>query len=399
MATRYAVIGAGVAGSNACQAIRELDAKGEIHVFTDEAYPFYTRIRLPELVSGRAAPERLVLKGEAWFRDHKIDLHLKERVQEIQREPFIVVTVRGRYPADRLLLATGGYSFVPPISGADLDGVFTLRTMADALQIAARAQRSETAMVIGGGLLGLEAGNGLRLRGLEVHVAEIFDRLLPRQMDPTGARILQRIMEGMGFRFYLGVQSKEIQGERGRARQLVLGDGRVLESDMFLISAGVRPHLDLAKQLDLKIGRGILVDDRMQTSAAGIYAAGDAVEHLGVYYGIWPAAEEQGRVAGVNMASGEALYEGTVLSNQLKVVGIDLVSAGEIDAEGKLESEVVSDPERGVYRKVVYEDDRIAGCILLGDVSGQRKILSALKRKVSVGFLKGRVLLDPRALP
>ncbi len=399
MATRYAVIGIGVAGTTACQAIRELDPAGEIHAFTDEAYPFYTRIRLPELVSGRVTPERLVLKGETWFQHHQIDLHLKERVQEVQRDSLTVITVRGRYPVDRLLLATGGYSFVPPIPGAELDGVFALRSMADGIRIGTQSQRAQSAVVIGGGLLGLEAGNGLRLRGLSVHVAEIFDRLLPRQMDPTGGGILQGVMEGMGFSFYLGVQSKEIQGDRGRARRLILGDGRVLEADMFLISAGVRPHLDLAKQLELKIGRGVLVDDRMETSMSGIFAAGDAVEHRGIYYGIWPAAEEQGRVAGVNMASGHALYEGTVLSNQLKVVGIDLVAAGEIDAEGKLESEVASDPNRGVYRKLVFQEDRIVGCILLGDVSGQRKILSAMERKLPLGPVKGRVLGDPGVLP
>jgi nitrite reductase (NADH) large subunit len=396
---RYAVIGAGVAGTTACQAIREADPDGEIHVFTDEPHAFYTRMRLPELVGGKATPEKLVLKGEAWFRGLGMELHMGSRVLEVRRDPLEVVTEGGAWGADRVLLATGGYSFVPPIPGADLEGVFTLRTMEDALRIARRAEGAGTAVAIGGGLLGLEAGNGLRLRGLAVQVVEVFDRLLPRQMDPEGARVLQRIMEGMGFVFYLGAQSKEIRGEGGVARGLVLGDGRVLEADLFLVSAGVRPHLGLAQKLGLKIGRGIVVDDRMETSLPGVFSAGDAVEHRGVYYGIWPAAEEQGRVAGINMASGDARYAGTVMSNKLKVVGVDLVSAGEIDADGTRESERASDPEKGTYRKIVYQDDRVAGCILLGDVSGQRRILSAMERRIPLGELKGRILGDPSVLP
>lgn len=399
MPTRYAIIGAGVAGTTACEAIRERDPDGETHVFTDEAYPFYTKIRLPELLSGRIKPERLILKGEAWFRENKIHLHLQERANQIDKDPLGVVTAKGTYPADRLLLATGGYSFVPPIPGADLEGVRTLRSMEDALEIGRSADRAKTVLLIGGGLLGLEAGNGLRLRGVRVLVAEIFDRLLPRQMDPEGARILQGIMEGMGFEFYLGVRSQEIRGEEGEAKGLLLEDGRYLEADLILISAGVRPHLELAQALGLEIGRGVTVNDRMETSVPGLYAAGDTIEHRGVYYGIWPAAEEQGRVAGVNMAGDEALYQGTVLNNKLKVVGIDLVSAGEIDPDGKMESEVLSDTDRGMYRKIVYKDDRIVGCILLGDIRGQRRILQAIGRGTPVGPLKGKVLQDPSAIP
>jgi len=398
MALRYVVVGAGVAGITACQSIRSRDSEGEVRVFTDESYPFYTRIRLPEVLAGRIPPERAILRNEQWFRENRIELHLSERVQEIREDPFTAITSRGEYPADRVLLATGGYSFVPPIPGVDLDGVFTLRTMDDALRIAQRAKGKGEALLIGGGLLGLEAGNGLRASGLSVHVVEVFDRLLPRQMDPSGARILQGVLEGMGFRFYLGVQSKEIRGEQGSARSLLLSTGEVVEAGLFLISAGVRPHLELAKGLGLEMGRGITVDDRMETAVPGIFAAGDAVEHRGVYYGIWTAAEEQGRVAGINMASGDERYGGTVMSNQLKVVGVDLVSAGDIDPDGKKESEVASDAVRGMYRKIVYHDDVIVGCILLGDVTGQRKILGAIQKRTPVGSLKGRVLQEPESL-
>jgi nitrite reductase (NADH) large subunit len=205
-------------------------------------------------------------------------------------------------------------------------------------------------------------------------------------------------MERMGFSFYLGVRPKEIQGSRGKAQGLLLEDGRFLEADLILISAGVRPHLELAEGLGLKIQRGIVVNDEMETSSPGVYAAGDAVEHRGVYYGIWNAAEEQGRVAGVNLAGGGARYQGTLMSNRLKVVGIDLVSAGEIDTEGVHFSEVKSDPDKGIYRKLVYKEDRIIGCILLGDVRGQRQFLQALTHGTDVGELKGKLLSQPEKL-
>ena len=183
----------------------------------------------------------------------------------------------------------------------------------------------------------------------------------------------------MGFEFHLGVKTKEIAGgPEGAPFKLILDNGTEPEGDMVLVSAGVRPYLDLAKKLELEIGRGITVNDHMETSMKGVYAAGDAVEHAGVYYGIWPAAGEQGRVAGLNMAGGDAEYKGTVMSNSLKVVGIDLVAAGDIDVEGQYESDVEKGPEKGVYRKIVYKDGRYAGCILLGDVSGQKDILNAI---------------------
>jgi nitrite reductase (NADH) large subunit len=395
----YLIVGAGVAGVSACEAIRKLDPSSEVHLITDESHPFYSRIRLPEIIAGKVTPEKIILKGKEWFSSRQIHLHLNERVTKAEGNPIRLHTTQGEYTSQKLLLATGGCSFVPPIPGArDLKGVFTLRNMDDALRIADWADKSKKALVIGGGLLGLEAANGLRLRGLRVEIAEIFDRLLPRQMDPEGARILQNTMESMGFAFHLEAKSREIQGERGRAKGLLLEDGRFVEAELILISAGVRPNLELAKQLNLKIQKATVVDDRLETSMTGVFAAGDAAEHNGIYYGIWPAAEEQGKVAGANMAGGDERYRGTVPSNRLKVVGIDLISSGEIDPDGEMDCEVYSEPQRGIYRKIVYEQDRIIGCILLGDVSGHGDILQAIARKVPLGDLKGRLLKNPKAL-
>lgn len=398
MATKYIVVGAGVAGATACQAILDTDPYGEISLFSDEPYPFYSRMRLPEVISGKSDPQRLVLRTTAWFEQKGIDFHLGEPIQEMGLDPLRVVSQKGEYRADRLLLATGGYSFLPPIPGTHLAGVFSLRSMSDAISIRDAAGQASRAVVLGGGVLGLELGNALRLRGLGVMVVEVFERLLPRQTDPTAARILQDTMERMGFQFRLGAKAKEIQGDGDRARALLLENGDALEADVFVISAGVRPRLELARPAGLKLDKALMVDDRMQTSAPNVYAAGDCVQHRDVYYGIWAAAEEQGRVAGINMAGGRAVYKGTLMSNQLKVLGIDLLAAGQIDPEGNLEAEVSADPIKGVYRKLVYREDRIVGAILLGDLSGHRNILRALEEAKSASHLKGSLLDNPDAL-
>ena len=206
-----------------------------------------------------------------------------------------------RFPFDKLLLATGGKAFIPPMQGADSPGVFTLKTLADADRIKQAAAGAKTVVLIGGGLLGLEAGNGLRKLGLKVIVVEFFPRLLPRQMDAAGAAILARQLEDMGFTFYLGAKTQAIApGPDGLT--VNLESGEKLKGDLVLISAGVRPDLSLAQALGLEIDKAVKVDDSMKTSRDGIYAAGDLIEHRGRFYGIWPAAMEQGAVAGAAMA-------------------------------------------------------------------------------------------------
>ena len=334
--TTYLIIGNGVAGNAAAENIRKYDPAGKIVVFSRESRPFYYVPALPSFLAGEKTADQIIIHHQGWYDQHRIDLYLDTRVTRIDAGRKFVETDKGqRFPFDQLLLATGGNSFVPPMSGADSPGVFTLRTLADADRIKAAAARAKTAVLIGGGLLGLEAGNGLRKMGLKVSVVEFFPRLLPRQMDAAGAAILARQMEDMGFTFHLGAKTREIaKGPEGLT--VNLESGEKLKGDLVLISAGVRPDLSLAQALGLDIDKGVKVDDTMKTSRDGIYAAGDLIEHRGRFYGIWPAAMEQGAVAGAAMAGQAAKYEGTLPSNVLKVVGIDLVAAGDIDADGKL---------------------------------------------------------------
>ncbi len=386
--TTYLIIGNGAAGNAAAAAIRKYDQEGAIHLFSKGKYPFYYVPALPEYLAGEKQLSQFTLNNFTWYEKNRVDLHLETEITRIDPDQKLAETRQGeKYHYDKLLLATGGYSFVPPIKGAELEGIFTLRTFDDAEAIKQKAKESHRTVLIGGGLLGLEAGNGLRKAGLKVAVVEFFPRLLPRQMDEPGAAILQKQLEEMGFTFYLGAKTQEIVRE-ANGLKVVLESGERIPADMVLISAGVRPELTLAKSLGLEIDKGVKVDDAMRTSREDIYAAGDLVEHRGRFYGIWPACMEQGAVAGAVMAGQDEKYEGTVPANTLKVVGIDLMAAGDIDAEGQLESEVSTDEGKKIYRKLVIKDNVLAGAILLGDLRGSEEIQQAIKTQKDIPALK-----------
>ncbi|MCK9376712.1 MAG: FAD-dependent oxidoreductase [Syntrophobacterales bacterium] len=387
--TTYLIIGNGVAGNAAAENIRQYDPEGKIVIFSRENRPFYYVPALPEYLAGEKPADHVIIHHLEWYEQHRLDLRLNTRAAGIDPERKVVSTDQGEsFPYDKLLLATGGRSFVPPMQGADTPGVFTLKTLDDADRIKERADTATTAVLIGGGLLGLEAGNGLRKLGLKISVVEFFPRLLPRQMDVAGAAILQRQMEDMGFTFHLGATTEKIAaGPAGL--QVYLKSGEQLTGDLVLISAGVRPDLTLAQALGLEVDKGVKVDDTMQTSRDDIYAAGDLIEHRGRLYGIWPAALEQGRVAGAVMAGQAATYEGTLPSNVLKVVGIDLVAAGDIDADGKLEAIVRKDEAKKTYRKLVIRDNVLVGAILVGDIRGNSEIQLAIKQQRDISALKG----------
>lgn len=388
--SNYLIIGNGVAGTTAAENIRKIDKKGNITMVTGEDLPFYYRIRLNEYISGEIEENDLVAKKEKWYRDQNINLELVTRIVGAKDQEKALITENNRTLSyDRLLIATGSHSFIPPIKGSEKKGVFSLRTIKDARDISAYARNIENVVLIGGGLLGLEAGNALRKLGKKVTVVEFFPRLLPRQLDVDGAKRLQGIMEEMGFSFRLGAKTEAITGG-DQAGGVLLEDGETLSSEMVIISAGVRPNMELAKDLGLDHDKGIKVDEHLQTNLADIYAAGDVAEFEGMPYGIWPAAMEQGKIAGNNMAGGDMVYEGTVMANTLKVVGVDLASAGNIDAENEFESQVFTD--ENIYKKIVIENDKITGCIMLGDTKGFSIMTKAISERVDVSKIKNQIL-------
>jgi nitrite reductase (NADH) large subunit len=388
---KYLVVGNGAAGNAAAETIRRIDPEGRIIVFSRERHDFYYVPALPDYLCGEKQLHDFTIHNRDWYERNRIELKRETEITDVRAGDKMAVSQGGeRFSYDELLLACGGYSFFPPIPGAQSPGVFALRTVGDAERIRERARQSKKAVVIGGGLLGLEAGNGLRKMGLSVSVVEFFPRLLPRQTDIPGAGLLQRQMEGMGFRFFLGAKTQKIASD-GEALAVFLEGGEKLSAEIVLISAGVRPEVSLGKRLNLQIDKAIKVDDRMRTGLEGVYAAGDLVEHGGRYYGIWPAAMEQGRVAGSNMAGKEASYPGTVPANTLKVAGIDLMAAGEIDGEGKMEALVTRDEAGKSYRKLVIQGNILVGAILLGDTRGNEEIQKAIKGKMDISTLRAEI--------
>ena len=387
--TNYLIIGNGVAGTTAAENIRKADKKGNITIMTGEDLPFYHRIRLTEYISGEVAEDNVVARKKEWYGNQNINLELMTRITRAEDQEKVIITEDNRTLSyDRLLIATGSHSFIPPIKGSEKKGVFALRTIKDARDISAYAGKIEDVVLIGGGLLGLEAGNALRKLGKRVTVVEFFPRLLPRQLDVDGAKRLQGIMEEMGFSFRLDAKTQEITGG-DQVDGVLLEGGEALSSEMVIISAGVRPNMELAENLGLDHDKGIKVDEHLRTNRADIYAAGDVTEFKGMVYGIWPAAMEQGKIAGNNMAGGDMVYEGTVMANTLKVVGVDLASAGNIDADNEFKSLVFTDEK--IYKKIVIEDDRITGCIMLGDTKGFNKMTKAISERVDVSKIKDQI--------
>ena len=389
----YVIIGNGVAGTTAAASIRETDPEGNITIYTDEAYPYYSRIRLIEYLSGEVDENALTIRKDEWYKDLNILLKLEHKVEEVDADKKELKLASGdKVSYDKLLLATGGYPFKPPIKGADKKGVFTLRSMRDAQAIREMIKDGgRHVVVIGGGVLGLEVGNSILKTGCSVTIVEFFDRLLPRQMDTEGASILQAQLESFGLRFFLGAQSEEIIGD-GEVEKLLLKDGTEIDCDLIIISAGIRPTADLPRQLDLTVDRGVVVNDKLETEKPDIYAAGDLIQHNGISYGIWPASEKQGQIAGKNMAGEETLYNGTTISNRLKVAGIDLFCAGNIDCDGVCESIVLEDHENYTYKKLVLKNNTIGGAILYGDIKNLRKIVTAIEGKKDISDIKEDLL-------
>lgn len=389
---KHVIIGNGVAGISAAAKIRSLDSSADITVIAEERSHFYSRIRLIDFLCDEATEEDLIIRKPAWYEEKKIEVRLGITARSVDAAKRLVLTDSGSALLyDRLLLATGGRSFMPPIAGSDRHGVFTLRTLDDAVTIKRHVRASSGKVImIGGGVLGLEAGNALRKAGCSIEVVEFLPRLLPRQTDPEGSRLLQRRMEQMGFSFRIGAATKEIRG-RDRATGILLDNGTVLDADTIIVSAGVRPNGRLPLSLGLTIEKGLSVNDRMETGIAGIFAAGDLVQHRGVFYGIWPAAEQQGAVAGASMAGVEAVYEGTTISNTLKVAGIDLMAAGDIDPDCKEDAVILKDEASCIYKKLVIKGNAIAGALLCGDLTGREKILKAIENGRDIGPIRERL--------
>jgi nitrite reductase (NADH) large subunit len=393
---RYVIVGNGIAGVTAAQAIARAEPGAAVCIYAAEPYHTYRRPQLPPYVAGEVAETDIAYRPPEWYEQRGIRVHLNDPVVELDPADHRVRLADGSIgPYDRLLLATGGRAWAPSVEGTDWRGFFTLRTLDDARAIRGGAGAARQAVVIGGGLLGLEAARALRALGLEVAVVELVDHLLPRQLDHEGAIVLRGIVERMGIRVFTGAVTEAILGD-GVVAAVRLEGGRELPAGMIVCTVGMRPDVALARQADLEVERGVVVDERLQTSAEDIYAAGDVAEAGGVIYGIIPAAVEQARVAAANMvAPGSAVYPGTLPATTLKVVGAEVASLGEsvVEDTGLLQLRR-ADPATGRYRKFALREGRIVGAILLNDRERLLPVRRLIEQGADVSACAERLLDD-----
>jgi len=390
------VVGNGVAGVTAARTIKEKNPQARVSIYTDESYPYYPRPRLYEVLSGEAEPQKVYLFSEDWYKNNGINVQLNTKASSIDTDKKQLLLETGtKVNYDKLLLANGGHSFVPPIKGAEKAGVFTLRTIRDALNIKQFTEKTKKVIVVGGGLLGSEFAYSLRKLGQQVTIVEMFPRLLPRQLDPDGAATLKRRIESHGINIVLGVKTVEILGKNA-VSGILLESGKKLSGDLVLISAGIRPNTGLALEAGIRVNRGVVVDEHLRTSAADVYAAGDVAEFNGTVYGIIPAALEQAKVAAANMLGNEQnAYVGTITSNTLKIVNVELTSMGIVNPEEpKYEEIKKTDPKKGVYKKLVLDKGKIVGAILLGDKKGVTSIKKLMTQQTDITEYKNSILND-----
>jgi nitrite reductase (NADH) large subunit len=372
MKERLVLVGNGMAGCRALEELLKLAPDSyDITVFGDEPHPNYNRIMLSPVLAGEQTIEQIVTHPRAWYAEHGMTLHTGRRVARIDRHKRRVETEDGvSAPYDRLLIATGSKPFILPAPGADLPGVIGFRDIADVDAMIETAGKYRSAVVIGGGLLGLEAANGLKIRGMDVSVVHIAPWLLERQLDEPAARLLQKSLEDKGLKFLLQKQTAElVRGESGRVCAVRFKDGETVPADLVVMAVGIRPNTQLAESAGLHCQRGIVVSDTLQTvTDPRIYAVGECVNHRGTAYGLVAPLFEQAKVCANHLARhGIARYTGSMTSTKLKVTGIDLFSAGDFMGGEGMEAMVYSDPMAGIYKKLVVKDGKLKGACLYGD--------------------------------
>lgn len=380
------VVGNGMAG---CRAVEELldlaPDRYEIEIYGAEPEVNYNRIMLSPVLARETSFDEIVINERGWYEENGIALRSGEEVIAIDAASRTIATDKGaRSSYDRLLIATGSLPFILPVPGAALDGVIAFRDIADVRRMIATAEGGGRAVVIGGGLLGLEAANGLRTLGMQVSVIHLMDTLMERQLDEAAGFLLRRELEMRGIEVLTGAQTEEIAGT-GHVEGVRLKDGRLVSADLVVMAAGIRPNIALARDAGLACNRGIVVDDFMRSSDPAILAVGECVEHRGQVYGLVAPIWDMCRTVAATLAEAEHDgYAGSVTSTKLKVTGVNVFSAGDFSAGDDREDIVYRDAARGVYKRLVVSEDRVVGAVLYGDTEDGSWYFNLLRERESI---------------
>ena len=386
---KLVVIGAGMASG---RALEELFAAApgqyQVTLFGAEPRGNYNRIMLSPVLAGEKSYEQIVTHDAAWYALHGVTCRFGETVTAIDRTRKVVVSARGETPYDKLLIATGSAPFIIPIAGKTLPGVMTFRDLDDVNKMMeAAAKPNARAVVIGGGLLGLEAAAALRLRGMEVVVLHLMGHLMERQLDPSAGRLLQTALEARGIKVHCKAQTKAILGQ-DRAEAVLLDDGSIYDADIVVMAVGIRPETRIATDAGLQVERGIVVNDHMVTSDPDVLALGECVEHNRVVYGLVAPLYDMAKVAAQTLAGNEAAFVPPQTATQLKVTGVSVYSVGDFaDAEDR-EEIVLRDGNSGSYRRLVIKDNRIIGAVLYGQTADGPWYFDLLKRQTDTAGMR-----------
>jgi nitrite reductase (NADH) large subunit len=390
------VIGNGMAGMRTVEELLKLEngRRFRITVFGAEPHVNYNRIMLSSVLAGDKAVDDIIINSREWYDENGITLVTGDAVTRIDRGDQTVISASGltvRY--DRLLIATGSKPMAPPIPGLGLPGVCAFRDIADVDKMLAAAKVHKRAVVIGGGLLGLEAAWGLKQRGMSVALVHLMPTLMERQLDAAAGQMLQRDLDRRGIAFFTDGQTEEITGTE-RAEGLQLADGRFVPADLVVLAIGIRPNIDLAKAAQLEVNRGIVVTDDMRTSDPAIFSVGECVEHRGNVFGLVAPIWDQAKVCAARLAGDEeALFVSRALATSLKITGVDVFSAGALMAADEGDDEItLRDDARGLYKKIVLRDGRLVGAVLYGDVADGQWYLQLMRDKEDVSALRERLV-------
>ncbi|MBV1886736.1 MAG: FAD-dependent oxidoreductase [Parvibaculaceae bacterium] len=366
---KLVVIGNGMASVRFLEELTEQEHGYDITVFGEEPEPAYNRVLLSSCLAGDISTDDIQMRGREWYAAHNINLTTGETVTQINPQASTIDLASGpSLPYDQLVIATGSRPICLPLPGADLEGVVTFRDLKD-LSALHEVQPDEPVVVIGGGLLGLEAAAGLAGHGADVTVVHLMDKLMERQLDAPAAKLLKSSLEAKNINVELCAESDYLREnqETGKVDALVLKDGRALPASLVIMAVGISPNVGLAKSAGVTVSRGIEVNDQMQTSIPNIYAVGECAQHRGTCYGLVEPAYEQVKVLAAHLTNEIASYEGTYLATNLKVNSVSVFSAGRFEETSETEAVSYTDPNSGTYRKLLIENEALIGAVLIGD--------------------------------